>query len=104
KANIQDVRLDETTVKPGETSTAIQVTAAMLRVSYINNEFGQSNPQGFRGGGFELGGATINVTASRAQAQSSTPEASPDSGGGSASGAGASAAAATEPRRAGGPA
>jgi len=93
KANIQDVRLDETTVKPGETSTSIQVTASMLRVSYINNELGQSNPQGFRGGGFELGGATINVTASRAAAPNPTGETTPDVGASPASGSSGSPAA-----------
>jgi len=45
KANIKDVRLDETAIKPGDDGKSIQVTAAVLRVSYVNEEFGASNPQ-----------------------------------------------------------
>ena len=78
KANIKDVRLDETTVKPGEDGKTMAVTAAVLRVAYINEEFGQSNPQGFRGGGMELGGATIEVAAQRAEQPSASGEAGSD--------------------------
>lgn len=66
KANIKDVRLDETSVKPGSDGKSIQVTAAMLRIAYINEDLGSSNPQGFRGAGTELGGAAIEVAAQRA--------------------------------------
>ena len=84
KANIKDIRLDETSLKPGDDGKSITVTAAVLRVSYINEEFGASNPQGFRGGGMELGGATIEVAAQRAGQSAPAGDAGSDVAPGSA--------------------
>lgn len=78
KANIKDIRLDETSVKLGDDGKTLTVTAAVLRVAYINEEFGASNPQGFRGGGMELGGATIEVAAQRAGQEAPASDVGPD--------------------------
>ncbi|HZQ78616.1 MAG TPA: hypothetical protein VFE55_14875 [Acidimicrobiia bacterium] len=102
KANIKDVRLDETTVKPGDGGKEVEVTAAVLRVSYINEEFGASNPQGFRGGGMELGGATIDVAAQRAGESAPTSDVGSDVAPGANGGSGGGSTgkqAATEPDR-----
>jgi hypothetical protein len=61
--NIEDVRLVEAAADPQ--TDGVRVSAGVLRVIYRNTTFGASNPQGFSGGGFELGGATVSVTARR---------------------------------------
>lgn len=63
--NIEDVRLDEATAVPQ--TDGVSVSAGVLRVIYRNPTFGASNPQGFSGGGFEIGGATVSVTARRSR-------------------------------------
>lgn len=70
--NIEDVRLDEAAAVPQ--TSGVRATAGVLRVIYRNRSFGASNPQGFSGGGFELGGATVSVTAHR---PASAPTAAP---------------------------
>ena len=78
--NIEDVRLDEAVTVPQ--TDGVRVSAGVLRVIYRDPTFGASNPQGFSGGGFEIGGATVSVTARRtattstaAPAETASPEA-----------------------------
>ena len=69
--NIEDVRLVEAAAVPQ--TDGVRVSAGALRVIYRNTTFGASNPQGFSGGGFELGGATVSVIARRSAPASTAP-------------------------------
>lgn len=68
-AHIEDIRLVESTTKVSDKGV-IKVVAGMLVVKYRDNAMAGSNPQGFGGGGFEVGGASIAIEAVRADAGS----------------------------------
>jgi len=72
-AGYPDVRLIPSVAKAGEDGASVNSTAGTLEFVKHDEAFGASNPQGFSGGGFSIGGATANV---------STRRCSPDCGGG----------------------
>jgi len=62
-ANIEDIRLAETTLIPGSDGQSMIVRSGGLRVIYRNNTVRDATPQAIAGGGFEVGGAAISVAA-----------------------------------------
>jgi hypothetical protein len=72
-AGYPQVRLIPSIAKPGDDGQSISATAGTLEFVKQDQKFGASNPQGFSGGGFSIGGAFADV---------STHRCSPDCGGG----------------------
>ena len=75
-AGYPQVRLLPSIAKAGEDGSSVSSTAGTLEFVKHDEKFGASNPQGFSGGGFSIGGAEAVV---------STRRCSPDCGGGSSS-------------------
>jgi hypothetical protein len=75
-AGYPQVRLLPSIAKAGEDGSSVSTTAGTLEFVKHDEKFGASNPQGFSGGGFSIGGAAAVV---------STRRCSPDCGGGSSS-------------------
>ena len=75
-AGYPDVRVIPSVAKAGDDGASVSSTAGTLEFVKHDEKFGASNPQGFSGGGFSIGGA---------QAIVSTRRCSPDCGGGSSS-------------------
>jgi hypothetical protein len=71
------VRLLPSIATATEDGSGVSTTAGTLEFVKQDEAFGASNPQGFSGGGFSIGGAAANV---------STRRCSPDCGGGALSG------------------
>jgi hypothetical protein len=65
-ASIEDIRLTQAIAEPGEDGRSIRVRSGLLQVVYNNKQFGAANPQGVSGGSFEVGGASAEVSARRA--------------------------------------
>jgi hypothetical protein len=78
-AGYPQVRLLPSIAKPGDDGSSVSSTAGTLEFVKYDEKFGASNPQGFSGGGFSIGGAEASVTSRRC---------SPDCGGGSGGGIG----------------
>ena len=78
-AGFPQVRLLPSIAKAGDDGTSVNSTAGTLEFIKQDQKFGASNPQGFSGGGFSIGGAEADVAARRC---------SPDCPGGESSGAG----------------
>ncbi len=76
-AGYPQVRLIPSIAKPGDDGQSMSATAGTLEFVKQDQKFGASNPQGFSGGGFSIGGANAEV---------STHRCSPDCGGGGESG------------------
>ena len=76
-AGYPQVRLLPSIAKPDNGGASISATAGTLEFVKYDEKFGASNPQGFSGGGFSIGGAEAVV---------STRRCSPDCGGGAGSG------------------
>jgi hypothetical protein len=72
-AGYPQVRLLPSVAKAGEDGSSVSSTAGTLEFVKHDEKFGASNPQGFSGGGFSIGGAEAVV---------STQRCSPDCGGG----------------------
>jgi len=72
-AGYPQVRLIPSIAKPGDGGQSMSTTAGTLEFVKQDQKFGASNPQGFSGGGFSIGGAAAEV---------STHRCSPDCGGG----------------------
>ncbi|HEY4409999.1 MAG TPA: hypothetical protein VGO87_08950, partial [Acidimicrobiia bacterium] len=64
-ANIEDIRLARTSIVKGDNGK-VAIDAPALVVKYRDDKLRSSNPQGFSGGGFGLGGATLSVEGQRA--------------------------------------
>jgi hypothetical protein len=75
-AGYPQVRLLPSIAKASDDGSGVSTTAGTLEFVKQDEKFGASNPQGFSGGGFSIGGAEANV---------STRRCSPDCGGGSSS-------------------
>ena len=72
-AGFPQVRLLPSIAQPGEDGSSVTTTAGTLEFIKHDEAFGASNPQGFSGGGFSIGGAEAFVNTRRC---------SPDCGGG----------------------
>jgi len=77
-AGYPQVRLVPSVAKSGDDGQSISATAGTLEFVKQDQKFGASNPQGFSGGGFSIGGAAADVFTHRC---------SPDCGGGESGGA-----------------
>jgi hypothetical protein len=77
-AGYPQVRLIPSIAKAGDGGQSMSSAAGTLEFVKQDQKFGASNPQGFSGGGFSIGGAAADV---------STHRCSPDCGGGAAGGA-----------------
>ena len=64
-ANIEDIRLARTSIVKGDNGK-VMIDAPALVIRYRDKTLAASNPQGFSGGGFALGGATLSLEAQRA--------------------------------------
>ncbi|MEW6477739.1 MAG: hypothetical protein AB1679_36300 [Actinomycetota bacterium] len=73
-AGFPQVRLLPSVAKAGEDGSSVTTTAGTLEFVKHDEAFGASNPQGFAGGGFSIGGAEAYVNTRRCD---------PDCGGGS---------------------
>jgi hypothetical protein len=87
-AGYPDVRLIPSVAKAGDDGASVSSTAGTLEFVKHDEKFGASNPQGFSGGGFSIGGAEAFVNTRRC---------SPDCGGGSSSDASGSGDTGTPP-------
>jgi hypothetical protein len=74
-AGFPQVRLLPSVAKSGEDGASVNATAGTLEFIKHDEAFGASNPQGFSGGGFSIGGADAYVNTRRCD---------PDCGGGTA--------------------
>ncbi|HEY3238264.1 MAG TPA: hypothetical protein VGL92_01775 [Acidimicrobiia bacterium] len=64
-AGFEQVRLLPSTAKSSDGGQAVLADAGVLEFVKQDEAFGASNPQGFSGGGFSLGGATAGITSVR---------------------------------------
>jgi hypothetical protein len=87
-AGYPQVRLIPSVAKAGDDGSSVSATAGTLEFVKQDEKFGASNPQGFSGGGFSIGGAEAFVNTRRC---------SPDCGGGTSSDASGSGDTGTPP-------
>jgi hypothetical protein len=59
------VRLLPASTKPGDDKSSVTADAGFVEFVKQDQKFGASNPQGFSGGGFSIGGAIANVSSAR---------------------------------------
>jgi hypothetical protein len=64
-AGLQDVRLLPALATPSENKQQVTAQTGGLQVIHRDPKFGASNPQGFQGGGFAIGGAEVDVVGQR---------------------------------------
>ena len=64
-AGYPEVRLIPSVAKPSPDGSSIDATAGTLEFVKHDEKFGASNPQGFSGGGFSIGGASVDVSTRR---------------------------------------
>jgi hypothetical protein len=65
EAGFEQVRLLPSTAKSSDEGQAILADAGVLEFVKQDEAFGASNPQGFSGGGFSLGGASAGISSVR---------------------------------------
>jgi len=65
QAGFTDIRLVPSLAAPGDDNESVQAVTGTLRVVHRDQKFGASNPQGFSGGGFSVGGAEVRVLGHR---------------------------------------
>jgi len=80
-AGYPQVRLLPSIAKPGDDGASVSSTAGTLEFVKQDQKFGASNPQGFSGGGFSIGGAEANVTTRRCSPECPGGESGSASGG-----------------------
>jgi hypothetical protein len=73
QAGLRDVRLMDSLAGASDNKQQVNAQAGGLAIIHNDPKFGAQNPQGFRGGGFALGGAEVNVTGKRCEPACSTP-------------------------------
>ena len=73
QAGLSDVRLLDSLAAPSENNQQVNANAGGLGIIHNDPKFGASNPQGFRGGGFSLGGAEVTVTGRPCESACSSP-------------------------------
>jgi hypothetical protein len=76
-ANIEDIRLARTTIAKGDNGK-VAIDAPALVIKYRDKALAARNPQGFSGGGFALGGATLSVEAQRATSSDASESSGPE--------------------------
>ena len=81
-AGYPDVRLLPSVSKAGDDGSSIDATAGTLEFVKHDEKFGASNPQGFSGGGFSIGGAGAVVSSRRCSPDCPGGGASSDTGNG----------------------
>lgn len=64
-AGLYEVRLLASTAAPGADKQSVVADAGALSFVQYDEKFGASNPQGFSGGGFTVGGANAKILAKR---------------------------------------
>ena len=64
-AGFPQVRLLPSIAQPGDDGASVSSTAGTLEFVKQDEKFGASNPQGFSGGGFSIGGAEAIITSRR---------------------------------------
>jgi len=67
KAGYPEVQLIPSVAKTGDDGSSVSATAGTLQFVKQDEKFGASNPQGFSGGGFSIGGAEAVVAARRCE-------------------------------------
>ena len=65
-ANIEDIRLARATIVKGD-NNKVFIDAPSLVIKWRDKTVAANNPQGFSGGGFALGGATLSLEGVRAE-------------------------------------
>ena len=64
-AGYPEVRLIPSVAKPSDDGSSVDAAAGTLEFVKHDEKFGASNPQGFSGGGFSIGGASVDVSTRR---------------------------------------
>jgi hypothetical protein len=72
-AGLSDVRLMNSLAGASDNKEQVKAQAGGLAIIHNDPKFGAQNPQGFRGGGFSVGGAEVNVTGKRCEPACSSP-------------------------------
>ena len=72
-ANIEDIRLARATIERDDKGKVL-IDAPSLVIKWRDKTVAANNPQGFSGGGFGLGGATLSLEGERAAADSGSTE------------------------------
>ncbi|MDQ1497203.1 MAG: hypothetical protein QOI86_543 [Actinomycetota bacterium] len=67
QAGLSDIRLLGSLAAPGGDHQRVTAQAGTLQVIHRDPKMGASNPQGFQGGGFSVGGAEVSVVGRRCQ-------------------------------------
>lgn len=80
-AGLADVRLLPALAKPSENKQQVTAQTGGLQVIHRDPKFGASNPQGFQGGGFALGGAEVDVVGQRCDPACPSPSGTGDAPG-----------------------
>jgi hypothetical protein len=99
-AGYPQVRVLPSIAKAGEDGSSVSSTAGTLEFVKQDEKFGASNPQGFSGGGFSIGGAEAVVTSRRCETEcggSSSEIVGGDTGSPPVSGSSSSSETASEP-------
>ncbi|MDQ1497667.1 MAG: hypothetical protein QOI86_1007 [Actinomycetota bacterium] len=73
QAGLSDVKLLPSLAAPSENKQQISAQTGGLQVIHRDPKFGASNPQGFQGGGFALGGAEVTVVGQQCDPACSSP-------------------------------
>jgi hypothetical protein len=72
-AGLRDVRLLPSLAAPSENKEQVTAQTGGLQVIHRDPKFGNSNPQGFQGGGFAIGGAEVDVVGQRCDPACASP-------------------------------
>jgi hypothetical protein len=73
QAGMSDVRLLNSLASPSDNRQEVTAQAGGLAIVHNDSKFGAQNPQGFRGGGFALGGAEVTVSGQRCDPACASP-------------------------------
>jgi hypothetical protein len=74
QAGFPQVRLIPSVAQPGEDGSSVLADAGVIEFVKQDEAFGASNPQGFSGGGFSIGGAEARISAVRCAPNCPSPE------------------------------
>jgi hypothetical protein len=74
QAGFPQVRLLPSVAQPGDDGASVLADAGVLEFAKQDEAFGASNPQGFSGGGFAIGGAEARISSVRCAPNCPSPE------------------------------
>jgi hypothetical protein len=74
QAGFPQVRLIPSVAQPGDDGASVLADAGVLEFAKQDEAFGASNPQGFSGGGFAIGGAEARISSVRCAPNCPSPE------------------------------